>query len=133
MATIARRTLQLVQGVTKSARLSARADRPATLTAERAADPSRVAEIVTRMSQALREIVRLLDPPYINFKNVTCTSGTDVILNHGFGAEVHWWVVRWSGSAAPNLREDATRNTPDRLVLDCGQTGTATIRVQVVG
>lgn len=133
MTTIARRTLQLVQGVTKSARLSTRADRPATLTAEQAADPKQVAALVTRMSQALREIVRLLDPPYINFKNVTCTSGTDVILNHNFGTEVHWWVVRWSGSAAPNLREDAIKNTADRLVLDCGQTGTATIRVQAVG
>jgi hypothetical protein len=133
VTTVARRTLQLVQGVTKVARASARAARPDALTVEQAQDPSKVALVVSRIARGVVDVMRALDPPYINFKNVTCTSGTDVILNHGFGCEVHWWVVRWSGSAAPNLREDATKNTADRLVLDCGQTGTATIRVQAAG
>lgn len=101
------------------------------ITKEHVSEPETLARLLTRIVTDVRRALggRRMR---IDFEDVTCASGTDVVLEHGFGCRVRWWVVDWTGSAAPNLRRDATNTTADRLVLDCGQTGTATIRVEVV-
>lgn len=96
------------------------------------ADQDELAALLERMAQAIDAFVRLAPKPRIDFEDITCTSGTDVRLTHNFGCRVRWWVVDWVGSAAPNLRKDTTNTTADILVLDCGQTGTATIRVEAI-
>jgi hypothetical protein len=93
------------------------------------ADPSVTAVRLEELSTRVDDIARTTPPPFLDFEDVSVTSGVQVMLEHRFGCRVRWYVVDWSGSAAPNLRK-STSTTSMLLVLDCGQTGTATIRVE---
>ncbi len=95
-------------------------------------NPIRLADMLERIVQAIESLARVAPKPRIIYEDVTCTSGTDVRLAHNFKGRVRWWLIDWAGSAAPNLRKDTTNTTSTTLVLDCGQTGTATICVEAL-
>lgn len=105
--------------------------RSADVSPEDVQDPGKLSRMLMELRQR-QDDINSARRQTIDFEDVSCTSGTDVVLEHGFGCRVRWWVVDWSGSAGPNLRKDTANTTADKLVLDCGQTGTATIRVETV-
>lgn len=90
---------------------------------------------LSRLLTLLADDVRMLVAgrrQRIDFEDIPCTSGTSVQLEHRMGCRVRWWLVDWTGAAAPNLSKDTTNTTSARLVLTCGQTGTATFRVESI-
>lgn len=95
-------------------------------------DPKRLSDLLERVVQAIEKLARVAPRPRIDFEDVACTSGTDVRLEHRFNGRVRWYLIDWAGSAGPNLRKDTTNTTANVLVLDCGQSGTATIRVEAI-
>lgn len=101
-----------------------------------AQDPRKVADLLTRLVNALEEIVRRITKPSMVFEDVTCTAGQQVKLIHGFGCRVRWWVVDWVASAEVDLRNvhdvANSQTTDNMLVLYSQTTGTASIRVEAI-
>lgn len=114
--------------------LDGRAGATQRLTADDVADAGRLAREVNELRDKAAEQDRKHDPRWIDFEDIAvdATGATRIPLTHRFGARVRYWVVEWSGAAAPNLRKDAT-TTANRLVLTSTSAGTATIRVEEAG
>jgi hypothetical protein len=102
---------------------------------EDAKDPAKLARAVQRLLKASTEAARRLEPGRLDFEDRAVTSGTDLRLEHGFGGRVRWWVVDWQpttpGDAALFERSADTDN--DALVLEVGNSGTVTVRVEEAG
>jgi hypothetical protein len=103
-------------------------------TAELAADPRRLSEVIMRLLRDVATLKRRWWPEQVDFRDrvVDATGTTLYRLSHGLGGRVNYWIVRWSGAAAPNLVWNAASDDAT-LVLTSTSAGTATIRVELAG
>lgn len=114
-------------------------DRPAEpdelVTEEDVKDPSKLARLLGRMLRDIASVQRRFFPRRVDFEDRTVTSGDVMRLNHGFKARVRYWVVDWRpvtpGDVAAFERNAGT--DASTLLLDVGNSGTVTVRVEVAG
>ncbi len=107
--------------------------------AEICADPEKLAETLTRMSQITNEIAaeRQANQSIVFQDYPTDGAGAPVQLNHGLNRRVMWRVVDWgdftdppsSVTVAPVLVKDQTLTTANTLVLRSYSAGLASIEV----
>lgn len=115
-----------------------RLDKPAEpdeqFTERHAQDPKRISEVIMRLLRDVAALRRRWWPQCIDYrdKTVDATGTTLYRFPHNFGGRVNFWIVRWSGAAAPNLRY-STSSDDNTLVLTSTVAGTATIRVEQAG
>jgi hypothetical protein len=98
------------------------------ITEEGVADPRKLSHVITRLLATVRSLERIQRKPFQDFAIAPAGSGT-ISVNHRFGGDVRWYLVDWTGSAAPNLRRSSS-TTADVLVLDSGAAGTGILRVE---
>lgn len=104
------------------------------ITPEDVTDSARLVRIVMRILKDLAAVKRRWAPHHLDFEDqVFDATGTKKFrLEHRLGGRVRYWIVDWSGSAAPNLRKD-TSTDGQTLVLTSTVAGTATVRVELSG
>lgn len=94
-------------------------------------DPKRLAEVIDRLQQEIRELSNVaLSSPFvysIEFRDVSCTSGTAISLRHGMGRRVRYLACDGQ-SNNPGFTRSTTLTTDDILVL----TPTATCTVSIL-
>lgn len=97
-------------------------------------DPTRLVRLILDILRDLRNVTRRWLPHRLDFEDreVDDTGTTKYRLEHKFDAPVRWWLVDWTGDAAPNLRRHAESDA-NTLVLTSTSEGTATIRVEQAG
>jgi hypothetical protein len=113
--------------------LDAKAEAPIVITAEDAADKEKLARLLQQALRDLAELRRRHSPKWLDFEDVTLSTG-DYEFPHGFRGRVRWWVVDWlpDASADPVALERSADSTADTLVLSSFCDGVATIRVEEV-
>jgi hypothetical protein len=110
-----------------------RAAEPDELVAEEdVADAPKLARIVVRILRDIATLKRRHWPRRIDFEDREVTSGDALRLPHNFRARVRWWLVDWIPSTPGDvpLFERSTDTTTDVLVLDVGNSGTVSVRVE---
>jgi hypothetical protein len=92
------------------------------MTEEDAADPARVARVITRLLKGQAELERRRSPERIDFEDVVISSSAPVQLQHGMGGRVRYSLQDMSrgGGLAPTLAR-ASSTDEDTLVLDAYQ------------
>jgi hypothetical protein len=100
------------------------------ITEEGVGDPRKLSHVITRLLATVRGLERIQRKPFQDFAITPAGSGT-ISVNHRFGSDVRWYLVDWTGAAAPNLRRSSS-TTADVLVLDSGAAGAGILRVEAV-
>lgn len=111
-----------------------RSAEPDVVTPEEVNDATRLARLIKRVLRDLAGLLRRWAPDRIDFEKqaVDATGTTLYSFQHDFEGTVRWWVVDWTGAAAPALSKHET--TTDRtLVLVSYVAGTLTLRVEEAG
>lgn len=115
-------------------------DRPAEpderVTEEDVQDADKLSRLLMRVLKDVAGIKRRFIPRRIDFEDRAVVAGTPLRLPHGLNARVRWWVVDWiptSPTDSPVFERNATDTTVNTLVLDVGNPGTVTIRLEVAG
>jgi hypothetical protein len=95
-----------------------------------------MARLFTRILDRLSTLERSWSPRRADFEDLAIDSTTTkkYRLEHKFGGRVRWWLVDWSGAAAPTLTRDASSDS-NTLVLKSAtaSAGTASVRVEEAG
>lgn len=114
-------------------------DRPAEpdeiVSEEDASDTGKLARLLMRVLKDAASVKRRFFPRRITFTNRLVTSGDTMRLHHKFGVAVEYWIVKWRPTTpgdAP-LFDFSTDTTADTLVLDVGNSGTVSVRVESGG
>lgn len=114
-------------------------DRPAEpdemVTEEDVQDASKLARLLMRILKALALIQRRFFPRRLTFTNRTVAAGDTLRLSHRFGVEVEYWVVKWRPASPTDspVFDYSTDSDADTLVLDVGNAGTVSIRIESGG
>jgi hypothetical protein len=90
-------------------------------------DPSRLLEVIKRLSRRLADLESSRAPDYVDFAR-TVTNGY-YTFEHGFSGVVRWWVVDWAGSTAPYF-DFIPNDNPKQLTLLSSCDGDVIIRVE---
>jgi hypothetical protein len=105
------------------------------VTEEDAKDAAKLARLLMRLLRDVATLKRRFRPKAIDFEDRAVISGTPLRLPHGFNGRARWWVTDWDpttpGDAA--LFEKSSSSDLKTLVLDVGNSGTVTIRVELAG
>ena len=98
-------------------------------------EPTKLVRILGRLARDVAEIKRRFFPRRVDFEDRVVTSGDVLRLPHGFEARVRWWVVDWVPSTPGDvpLFEKLSATDTKTLVLEVGNTGTVSIRLEVAG
>lgn len=114
--------------------LDRRAEPEEQITEQQVQDPKRLARMLMTILRDVALLKRRWWPERIDFEDtvVDATGTTKYRLPHQLGGRVRYWVVQWSGTTAPCLKQHAD-TTEDVLVLTSNVAGTATIRVEAAG
>jgi hypothetical protein len=114
--------------------LDRRAEPDEQVTDEDAKDAGRLARVLMRLLRDVAILRRRWAPRRVDFEDVEVDATATVFYRfpHDFNGRVRWWVVDWSGGAAPSLLRDG-RSDQNALVLVSTSAGTATIRVEEAG
>lgn len=101
---------------------------------EDAVDGLKLSKLLIRILRELATLRRRWWPQRTDFEDVVLdATGTKTFrLTHGFTGRVRWYVVDWTGAAAPAPRRDPSSDL-NTLVLTSTSAGTATIRVEEAG
>lgn len=114
-------------------------DRPAepdeVVTEEDVQDASKLARLLLRILKDLALIRRRFFPRRITFANRAVTAGSQLRLSHKFGTAVEYWVVKWRPASPTDspVFDYSTDTDADTLVLDVGNAGTVSFRVESGG
>jgi hypothetical protein len=114
-------------------------DRQATpdevVTAEDVKDADKLARMLARLLREVSDIKRRWWPRSRDYEDKAVVSGTPLRLGHGFNARVRWWVVDWVPTTPGDVPvfEKSTSTDLKTLVLDVGNSGTVSVRVEVAG
>jgi hypothetical protein len=114
-------------------------DRQATpdevVTAEDVKDADKLSRMLARLLRDVSDIKRRWWPQSLDFEDQAVVSGTPLRLGHGFGARVRWWVVDWVPTTPGDVAifEKSSDSDTRTLVLDVGNSGTVSVRVEVAG
>lgn len=102
---------------------------------EDAKDAKKLSRVVFYLLRDVATLKRRFWPKTIDFEDREVLSGDALRLTHKLGARVRWWVVDWQPTAPTDspVFERSSATTLDVLVLDVGNPGTVTIRVEVAG
>lgn len=112
-------------------------DRPAEpdelVTEEDVKEPSKLARVLLRLLKDVAALKRRYWPRRLDFEDVAIDSNVPVRLAHNFRARVRWWVVDWQPTTPGDVAifERAATATTTVLVLNAGNNGTASFRVEV--
>ncbi len=119
-------------GVVK--RLDRDVEPPMPLTPSDVTEPETLVRVLRGLIRDVGVLVRRWSPRHIDYerREVLGDGTTMYRFEHRFGGSARYWVVSWSGAAAPNLCEHATSDD-NTLVLTSTSAGTATIRVEQAG
>lgn len=116
-------------------RLDGRAASDVNITAKDVEDPERLARLVQEQARRVSDIDGRWRPERVDHEDRAVVSGTPLRLEHGFGGRVRWWIVDWQpttpGDAA--LFERASGTDTNTLVLNVGNSGTVSVRVERAG
>lgn len=111
------------------AQYAGRSPRVEQLTPRDAADPEKLARAFNELRAEVLELAKSEPEPWIDFEDLTVTSGTNLVLPHGMGGRVRYAVLSWKGGIAGPWFEPHSDTTDNELHLTTSDSGTATIRV----
>lgn len=102
---------------------------------EDAKDAGKLARAVQRLLRSTTDLARIYEPQRVDFEDRDVTSGTPLRLEHAFGGRVRWWIVDWQPTTPGDVAifERSTDADDATLILDVGNSGTVTVRVEEAG
>ena len=106
------------------------------VTEEDVQDPNKLARLLMRILKTLAGITRRFYPRRVTFHDRAVTSGDALRLPHGFNARVDWLVVDWVPTTpgdVPIFERVAAATTVNTLVLEVGNSGLVSVRLEVSG
>lgn len=112
-------------------------DRQATpdevVTSEDVKDSEKLARLLARLLRDVADLKRRWWPKRIDFEDRAVVSGMPLRLGHGMRARVRWWIVDWTPTTPGDVPifEKASTTDLKTLVLDVGNSGTVSVRVEV--
>lgn len=95
-----------------------------------AADPLKLARLLTKLGRAVADLSRRFAPHFVDFEDLPVGSSSTHRLAHGFGGRVRWWVVDADG--VPALTKDPATDA-NTLVLTSTVACTVTVRIEEIG
>lgn len=114
-------------------------DRPAEpeeiVSEEDAADTGKLARLLMRLLRDAADVRRRFFPRRITFANRVVVSGDTMRLHHKFGVAVEYWPVKWRPATPGDVPvfDYSTDTDANTLVLDVGNSGTVSIRIESGG
>jgi len=105
------------------------------VTEEDVKDADKLARLLMRLLKDVASIKRRFFPRRVDFEDRAVTSGDALRLPHGFRARVRWWVVDWVPTTPGDvpLFEKSTATDLRTLVLDVGNSGVVSVRIEASG
>lgn len=102
--------------------LDARTAPDEVLTEQDVQDAPKLAKLLTRIRKDIATLGRRFAPRRIDYEDVEVSSSKAVMLHHGFGGRVRYWLADWAaaGGLPPVLSKGSTTDN-DTLVLDAYQ------------
>jgi hypothetical protein len=115
--------------------LDRKAEPDEVVTEEDVKDAGKLSRLLMRLLRDVFTLKRRFAPKRTDFEDRAVVSGTPLRLPHSFNARVRWWVVDWTPTTPGDLPifEKSTASDRRTLVLDVGNSGKVSVRVEVAG
>lgn len=114
-------------------------ERPAsqneTVTEQDVGDASKLARLLMRLMKDVSDLKRRHWPRRLDYEDLAVTSGDALRCEHGLGGRVRWWIVDWIPATPGDvpLFERSGDTDASTLVLDVGNSGLVTVRIEEAG
>lgn len=118
----------------RTVQLDGKAEQTAVYTEQDVQDPAKLASLLTDLAAIVKDLKKVRQPKFIDFEDIKTTAGGNVILPHGLGGRVRWWVIDWVPGTTGNVigaEGVAASTTSDTLVIKTYAVGVASFRVEL--